>query len=660
MSDSTDHRPSVNERFLDSIVENIPNMIFVKEAAELRFVRFNRAGEALLGHAREDLIGRNDYDFFPEEQADFFTEKDRQVLAGGKLVDIPEEPIDTAHGKRWLHTMKIPVLGADGEPEYLLGISEDITARKEAQEALERRSEELAEANRDLEQARSRLQTREEQLSFLLEHLPGAYWTVDAEARLTSLTGRRSTAIAPSVTLGQPIAELFDEGVVEAHQAAALGEEQAFELHRGDRIFEVRIEPLGAGRGVAGLALDVTEHRRLEAERLQVRLQKAQKLEVLGVLAGGIAHDFNNLLVSMLGHASLAMMRLPPDSPAMESLRQVEASAERAADLTRQLLAYSGRGRFVVEPLVLNDAIQEIVALLRVSIAKGIELRLDFQGDLPAVEADLAQIRQLVMNLITNASDAIGDKGGVVRLTTRLVETDHSYFDEHWLQQDLPQGLYVALEVSDTGMGMKAETQTRMFDPFFTTKPRGHGLGLAAALGIVRGHKGTIRVYSELGRGTTIKILFPVADPEAARQHRATIAEQGEPERGVVLVVDDEASVRRLAVEALNYAGLDTLEAADGLEALALFEDPELHVDAVVLDMTMPNLNGEETFRRLRQLRPSLPVLLSSGYNEQEATSRFTGKGLAGFLQKPYRAQDLIEHVKRALASEPPEPGSAR
>ncbi len=660
MSDSTDHRPSVNERFLDSIVENIPNMIFVKEAAELRFVRFNRAGEALLGHAREDLIGRNDYDFFPEEQADFFTEKDRQVLAGGKLVDIPEEPIDTAHGKRWLHTMKIPVLGADGEPEYLLGISEDITARKEAQEALERRSEELAEANRDLEQARSRLQTREEQLSFLLEHLPGAYWTVDAEARLTSLTGRRSTAIAPSVTLGQPIAELFDEGVVEAHQAAALGEEQAFELHRGERIFEVRIEPLGAGRGVAGLALDVTEHRRLEAERLQVRLQKAQKLEVLGVLAGGIAHDFNNLLVSMLGHASLAMMRLSPDSPAMESLRQVEASAERAADLTRQLLAYSGRGRFVVEPLVLNDAIQEIVALLRVSIAKGIELRLDFQGDLPAVEADLAQIRQLVMNLITNASDAIGDKGGVVRLTTRLVETDHSYFDEHWLQQDLPQGLYVALEVSDTGVGMKAETQTRMFDPFFTTKPRGHGLGLAAALGIVRGHKGTIRVYSELGRGTTIKILFPVADPEAARQHRATIAEQGEPERGVVLVVDDEASVRRLAVEALNYAGLDTLEAADGLEALALFEDPELHVDAVVLDMTMPNLNGEETFRRLRRLRPSLPVLLSSGYNEQEATSRFTGKGLAGFLQKPYRAQDLIEHVKRALASEPPEPGSAR
>ncbi len=660
MSDSTDHRPSVNERFLDSIVENIPNMIFVKEAAELRFVRFNRAGEALLGHAREDLIGRNDYDFFPEEQADFFTEKDRQVLAGGKLVDIPEEPIDTAHGKRWLHTMKIPVLGADGEPEYLLGISEDITARKEAQEALERRSEELAEANRDLEQARSRLQTREEQLSFLLEHLPGAYWTVDAEARLTSLTGRRSTAIAPSVTLGQPIAELFDEGVVEAHQAAALGEEQAFELHRGERIFEVRIEPLGAGRGVAGLALDVTEHRRLEAERLQVRLQKAQKLEVLGVLAGGIAHDFNNLLVSMLGHASLAMMRLPPDSPAMESLRQVEASAERAADLTRQLLAYSGRGRFVVEPLVLNDAIQEIVALLRVSIAKGIELRLDFQGDLPAVEADLAQIRQLVMNLITNASDAIGDKGGVVRLTTRLVETDHSYFDEHWLQQDLPQGLYVALEVSDTGVGMKAETQTRMFDPFFTTKPRGHGLGLAAALGIVRGHKGTIRVYSELGRGTTIKILFPVADPEAARQHRATIAEQGEPERGVVLVVDDEASVRRLAVEALNYAGLDTLEAADGLEALALFEDPELHVDAVVLDMTMPNLNGEETFRRLRRLRPSLPVLLSSGYNEQEATSRFTGKGLAGFLQKPYRAQDLIEHVKRALASEHPEPGSAR
>jgi len=571
------------------------------------------------------------------------------VLAGGELVDIPEEPIDTAHGQRWLHTMKIPVVGPDGEPEYLLGISEDITERKTAQEALKRRSEELASANEDLEQARLRLEAREEQLSFMLEHLPGAYWTVDREAKLTSLTGTRAAVIAAVEAVGQPIEELFGDEAVAAHRAAANGEEQAFELHRGERIFEVRVEPLAGRRGVAGLALDVTEHRRLEAERLQVRLQKAQKLEVLGVLAGGIAHDFNNLLVSMLGHASLAMMRLSPDSPAMESLRQVEASAERASELTRQLLAYSGRGRFVVEPLVLDEAIEEIVALLRVSLAKGIELRLDFQDDLPAVEADLAQIRQLVMNLITNASDAIGTRGGVVRVSTRLVETDSSYFDDHWLQQELPEGLYVALEVSDTGEGMSPETQARMFDPFFSTKPGGHGLGLAAALGIVRGHNGSVRVYSEPGRGTSIKVLLPVADPDAARMSQEIAGTRESPGRGVVLVVDDEESVRQLAVVALHYAGLEVLEASDGVEALRLVEEPSTHVDVVLLDMTMPNMDGEETYRRLRQLRPSLPVILSSGYNEQEATSRFTGKGLAGFLQKPYRAQELIECVRETL-----------
>ncbi len=644
-----DDDPRVNERFLESIVENIPNMVFVKEAKELRFVRFNKAGEDLLGYERADLIGRNDYDFFPAEQAAFFTEKDRQVLAGGTLVNIPEEPIDTANGQRWLHTMKIPVLGESGEPEYLLGISEDITERRLAAEALRRRTEQLATANAGLERTRAQLERRDGQMRFLLTHLPGAYWTVDAGGRMTSLTGARAGSIGPQDTVGAQLDTIFAEDVIAAHQRALAGTAQTVELRRDERVFDLRIEPLSDNRGLACLALDVTESRRLEAERLQVRLQKAQKLEVLGVLAGGIAHDFNNLLVSMLGHASLAMMKLDPDSPALPSLHQVEASAERASELTRQLLAYSGKGRFVIEPVVLNEAIEEIAALLRVSLAKGVELRLDFQTELPAVEADVAQIRQLIMNLITNASDAIGPRGGLVRVTTRVVEADSSYFDSAWLTEDLSEGFYVTLEVSDTGEGMSSETQARMFDPFFSTKPRGHGLGLAAALGIVRGHRGSVRVYSEEGKGTSIKVLLPLADPDAVRPMAEQDGESPGAQQGIVLVVDDEQSVRQLVGAALTFEGLRVLEAEDGLVALRMLEDPALEVDLVLLDMTMPNMDGEETFRRIRQLRPTLQVILSSGYNEQDATSRFVGKGLAGFLQKPYRAQDLIDQIREVL-----------
>ena len=639
----------VNELFFESIVENIPNMIFVKEAKELRFVRFNKAGEELLGYPRSDLLGKNDHDFFPPEQAGFFIEKDRLVLQGGVLVDIPEEPIDTAHGQRWLHTVKIPVLGEGGEPEYLLGISEDITERKRSQEALARRTEQLASANAGLERTREQLERREGQMRFLLTHLPGAYWTVDRGGRVTSLTGARAGIIGPQTAVGSPLRSLFDEAVIAAHEEALSGGVQTCELRRGDRVFDLRIEPLLDRRGLACLALDVTEHRRLEAERLQVRLQKAQKLEVLGVLAGGIAHDFNNLLVSMLGHASLAMLKLPLDSPALASLQRVEASAERASELTRQLLAYSGKGRFVVEPVVLNDAIGEIAALLRVSLAKGVDLTQDFEEGLPAVEADVAQLRQLIMNLITNASDAIGDQGGTVRVSTRTVDADASYFDSGWIGEGLPEGRYAALEVSDNGAGMSAETQARMFDPFFTTKPRGHGLGLAAAVGIVRGHKGALRVYSEEGKGTSIKILLPAAEhAEDLELDEVPIPERGS-HQAVVLVVDDEPSVRALVSAVLAHEGLKVLQAEDGVVALEVLADPEVAVDVVLLDMTMPNMDGEEAFRRIRRLRPELRVVLSSGYNEQEATSRFVGKGLAGFLQKPYRARDLIELVHEVL-----------
>ena len=424
--------------FLASIVENLPVMLFVKDAEELRFVRFNRAGEELLGLSRADLIGKNDYDFFPPEEADFFTGKDRQVLAGGALVDIPEEPIHTTHqGVRWLHTRKIPIVGEDGAPEYLLGISEDITDQKAAKEALGRAEEEL--------------RHREAWLSVLLQVFPGVVWSADSELRFTAVAGARAAELGldPEWAIGarveshlprpfiadaapdDPDSEVHKPTLADLHSIALAGQTVTYEFEHGDRSYEVRLQPLVPEQrlGVLAMALDVTERRRLELERMEARLQQAQKLESLGLLAGGIAHDFNNLLVGVLGNASLALGELPKDSPSRAHLARIESAAERAADLTRQMLAYSGRGRFVVETIDLSEVVQEMAQLLEVTLPKRAKLDFRFADGLPNVDADVAQIRQVVMNLITNAADALEDGEGRIELVTGKRHADPMFVE---------------------------------------------------------------------------------------------------------------------------------------------------------------------------------------------------------------------------------------
>jgi CheY-like chemotaxis protein len=287
--------------------------------------------------------------------------------------------------------------------------------------------------------------------------------------------------------------------------------------------------------------------------------------------------------------------------------------------------------------------------LLKVSISKNAVLQSRLASGLPAVEADPAQVRQVVMNLITNASDAIGDEPGVITVATGVSECDRAYLGQTYLDEDLPEGEYVFVEVSDTGCGMDAETQSRIFDPFYTTKFTGRGLGMAAVLGILRGHRGAIRVYSEPERGTIVKILFPASD-------RAARALPDEPRReehwsasGTVLVVDDEETVRKLADKALRSAGFTVLLAKDGHEAIDLYGEHQEEIVAVLLDLTMPGMGGEETFQELRRLSPDVAVVLSSGYNEQEVTNRFAGQGLAAFIQKPYRVGDLLAKLRGVI-----------
>jgi len=397
------------------------------------------------------------------------------------------------------------------------------------------------------------------------------------------------------------------------------------------------------------VARDLTERKRFEAERLHLEQQllHAQKLESLGVLAGGIAHDFNNILMAILGNADLALMRINKESPVVDNLHRIEEAAARAADLAKQMLAYSGKGKFMVEHINLNRLLEDMLHMLEVSISKKAVLRLNLNHSLPTVEADATQMRQIVMNLVINASEAIGDKSGVIAITTGCMDCDKNYLKDVWLDENITAGLYVYLEIADTGCGMSKKTVARIFDPFFTTKFTGRGLGMAAVMGIVRSHKGAIKVYSELNKGTSFKILLPASGkPAELFNHDAGHGTDDWQGGGTVLLVDDEETVRGIGREMLQDLGFEVITANDGREAIEAFKATP-NIAFVILDLTMPHMDGEQCFRELRQLDPGVKVVMSSGFSEHEVNQKFAGKGLAGFIQKPYRLSGLKEAIVR-------------
>ena len=387
-----------------------------------------------------------------------------------------------------------------------------------------------------------------------------------------------------------------------------------------------------------------------ERIRNEARLRETQKLESVGILAAGIAHDFNNILTGVLGNASLALDEVPRGSDLAMRLADVVNATERAAQLTKQLLAYSGKGRFVIELLDLSNHVREISSLIQTSIPRTVQLRLELAERLPSIEADAAQIQQVVMNLVINGAEAI-PKGmtGTVSITTGVQDVDEAYIQTTVPGRDIGQGRYVSLEVHDTGAGMDADVIGRIFDPFYTTKFAGRGLGLAAVRGIVQGHKGAIKVYSTPGRGTTFKLLFPASAKEAQKRPGRVSKHASLEGTGTILVIDDEEIVRRTAKVTLERFGYEVIVAEDGVQGVEAFRRSADRVSVVLLDMTMPVMSGEEAFRELRMIRPDIKVILSSGYNEVEAIRHFTGKGLAGFIQKPYTSVRLAETVRSVL-----------
>jgi PAS domain S-box-containing protein len=401
----------------------------------------------------------------------------------------------------------------------------------------------------------------------------------------------------------------------------------------------------GLPAGFLEINTDITERRRVEEQ-----LRHTAKLESLGVLAGGVAHDFNNLLTGILGNASLALDGTPAHHPQYGFLEDVVRAAERAADLTRQLLAYSGKGRFVLRTLNLSEVVRDISELVQVSIPKGVQLRLQLADDLPRIDADPGQMQQIVMNLILNGAEAIGPDGGTVLVRTGAQEVDPQYIGTFSQDVDrLTPGRYVMLEVHDTGCGMSADTLARIFDPFFTTKFTGRGLGLSAVQGIVRGHRGALKVYTEVGQGTTFKVLFPMS--AAVVSDAPARLEKDLTGTGTILIVDDEEIVRQAARHTLESYGYQTLTASDGAEAVRIFRAKGNMMAAVLLDLTMPVMNGEEAIDEILASHPGIRVIVSTGYDHREAVARFSRKRVAGYLQKPYTSRQLAEKVQSVLGN---------
>ena len=411
-----------------------------------------------------------------------------------------------------------------------------------------------------------------------------------------------------------------------------------------DRTGEGEVRLLGAMQ-------DITAHKQAEESLLH-----RQKLESLGVLAGGIAHDFNNLLTVILGNAELALAEVEPGGVGAESIEQVRRAAMRASELTQQMLAYAGRGRFVIGPVDLNATIGELLSFLAASLPKQIQLLAELDTELPLIEGDSSQINQLGLNLIVNAAEAIGDAPGTITITTTARELSPAALAAWRRHEELPPGLYVCLEVRDTGCGMDPATLDRIFDPFFTTKFTGRGLGLAVVAGVVRSHHGALQVASEPGRGTSFRVALPAMRRKEAQDAAPYVMmEAGDPAPAgalagaLVLIIDDEESVRSLAARIVERAGGHTLQAPDGETGLEMVR---VHGDAlrcVLLDLSMPRLSGEQVLPLIRELRPRLPVVVMSGYDTEELRARLAAAAPVAFLQKPFRPQELYAAVEQAL-----------
>jgi two-component system, cell cycle sensor histidine kinase and response regulator CckA len=618
---------------LAAVVESSEEAI-IGNSVEGIIESWNAGASRLYGYTAEEVLGRSMIMLLPPDHPD----EERDILSrirSGERV----EQLDTLRMRKDGQKVRVsltvsPIRNAKGEIIGASHITRDITARTAHEQAISQLSA-LVESSDD---------------AIISKNLDGIIltWNTAAERiygyKDLEVKWRPMTILIPP---DRPNEEM--EILERLKRGERVDHLETVRVRKDGKPIDVflTISPIrnatGEIIGASHIARDITERKRFQSQ-----LQQKQRIEDLGLLAGGVAHDFNNLLTGILGNASLALELLSLHHPAHTRMTDVMKAGERAARLTRQLLAYAGKGRFVTETIDLSKLVEEISCLVESSISKKVQLRLELDRTLPPIEGDSGQLQQVVMNLVINGAEAIGDKVGSVIVRTQLQDVDEVYTRTVFAEVELPYGKYVKLEVHDTGCGMDEETMAKIFHPFFTTKSAGRGLGLAAVMGIVRGHRGALKVYSSPSQGSTFKVLFPIhPHPPAETPEHAT----SEPMQGYgrVLVVDDEELIRDFAKATLEYYGYTVQLASNGQEAIDIFTSAPDDFRLVCLDLTMPVMNGEEVFRRLKMIRPDIPVLLSSGFNESEAIRHFTGKKLAGFIQKPFSEAQLAEQVRASL-----------
>jgi len=634
-------------RRLAAIVESSDDAI-VAQRLDGVITNWNTGAEKMFGYTAREMVGGDFSTLIPEGSGENPLEAVERIGRGEPVVHYEAGRRRKDGGRVDVAVTASPIRNETGAVIGVSRICRDITERNRTLE--------------NLQESQRSLQLSAEAARIGIWHNDLIANRVTWSPQMQSLFGLEPQAFRGTREHAVELIHPEDRARVAEIVAAAIASKSDFDIEfrvigpsREIRWMFGRGRPLSDSTGqvtrVAGVTIDITDRKRLEE-----KMRQSQKLESLGVLAGGLAHDFNNLLVGILGNASLLMEEISPESPLRPVIENLLQASDRAAHLTRQMLAYSGKGRFTIERLNLDLQVQQILALIEASIPKGVRIELNFDRDLPHIEADAGQIQQLVMNLVINGAEAIGPGGGVVAISTSVQEVDQRVAKDNLAGDTIANGMYVVLEVRDTGIGMDAATQAKIFDPFFTTKFTGRGLGLAAVQGIVRGHKGALTISSEPGKGSAFRVYLPTARPQefASAEALPLLTDfQGE---GTILVVDDEELVRHTLQAALERYGYAVLTAGSGPDAIRMLGEAPDRISLVLLDMTMPVMSGADTLKGLLAVRADIPVIATSGYDEMEALRRF-GQRISGFIQKPYPPRRLAEKIRETLekrASGPP------
>jgi two-component system cell cycle sensor histidine kinase/response regulator CckA len=587
-----------------------------------------------VGYSRQELLGKTDHDFFPKEEADFITAKDLQVLESKELVDIAEETIrNKSNEKRILHTKKIPVLDETGTARYLLGISEDITERKQAEASIRK-------------------------LSLAIEQSPVSIVITDAKGNIEFVNAKFSqiTGYSYAEALGRN-PRFLKSGKTPAEDYKRLwatissGGVWSGEFHNrkknGELFWEqATIAPVRNADNIithyVAVKEDISEHKRLEEQ-----LRQAQKMEAVGQLAGGVAHDFNNMLGVIMGHAELALYQMDPAHPLFSHLQQIRNAAERSADLTRQLLAFARKQTVAPKILDLNETIEGMLKMLRRLIGEDIELAWLPGTKVWPVKMDPTQIDQILANLCVNARDAIAGVGKVT------IETQNASFEDNYCARHpgFAPGDYVLLSVSDDGCGMDHQTLDKIFEPFFTTKGigQGTGLGLATVYGIAKQNNGFIYVYSEPGHGSTFKVYLPrhavVTGPTVIEGPAAPVKRGDE----TILLVEDEAAMLEMTTLMLEGCGYRVLAASTPGEAIRVAKVHQGGIHLLLTDVIMPEMNGRDLQRHLIALGPQIECLFMSGYSGSAIAQHGVLDEGVHFIQKPFSSQALAAKVREVL-----------